>query len=383
MIRSLILMLTFAIAGVDSLPAGDLFSPWQRHTVDASFRGADGVRLADFDGDGLQDIVTGWEESGVVRVYLNPGANAAKELWPAVTVGKAKSPEDAVAIDVDGDGQLDVLSCHEGKANAVYVHWNQTGQSREELLKPSNWKSERFPKLDGERWMFAAPLGEIDGRRAIVLGSKNNNASITLLQSPAGADQSLKNWTVTKLRVAGWIMSLRPLDMDGDGDLDIVYSDRKGNNRGIGWLEQRSADDWQDHLVGGVDDEIMFITPSPQRILAAARDGEWLEIQRTAAGWNEQRHPNPPGVIWGKAITSLGPDQLVMTANTTGPAGVGDVPGIWFSADGTSWSAIDSETRCKYDRIECIDLDGDGDLDVLTCEELRLLGVVWYENPQK
>ncbi|MBR9803541.1 hypothetical protein GYB59_18430 [bacterium] len=72
-----------------------------------------------------------------------------------------------------------------------------------------------------------------------------------------------------------------------------------------------------------------------------------------------------------------------MTANTTGPAGVGDVPGIWFSADGTSWSAIDSETRCKYDRIECIDLDGDGDLDVLTCEERRLLGVVWYENPQK
>jgi len=35
----------------------------------------------------------------------------------------------------------------------------------------------------------------------------------------------------------------------------------------------------------------------------------------------------------------------------------------------------------KFDRIELIDLDGDGDLDVLTCEERDNLGVIWYENP--
>jgi len=40
----------------------------------------------------------------------------------------------------------------------------------------------------------------------------------------------------------------------------------------------------------------------------------------------------------------------------------------------------------KFDRIELIDLDGDGDLDVLTCEEnyginSKGLGVIWYENP--
>jgi hypothetical protein len=35
----------------------------------------------------------------------------------------------------------------------------------------------------------------------------------------------------------------------------------------------------------------------------------------------------------------------------------------------------------KYDFIELIDLDGDQDLDVLTTEENKGLGVVWYENP--
>ena len=38
-------------------------------------------------------------------------------------------------------------------------------------------------------------------------------------------------------------------------------------------------------------------------------------------------------------------------------------------------------TGTKFDRIELIDLDNDGDLDLLTCEEAENLGVIWYENP--
>ena len=35
----------------------------------------------------------------------------------------------------------------------------------------------------------------------------------------------------------------------------------------------------------------------------------------------------------------------------------------------------------KYDRTELVDLDGDGDLDILTTEEVEDLGVIWFENP--
>jgi hypothetical protein len=35
----------------------------------------------------------------------------------------------------------------------------------------------------------------------------------------------------------------------------------------------------------------------------------------------------------------------------------------------------------KPDLIQLIDLEGDGDLDVITTEERARLGVVWYENP--
>jgi hypothetical protein len=30
-----------------------------------------------------------------------------------------------------------------------------------------------------------------------------------------------------------------------------------------------------------------------------------------------------------------------------------------------------------------IDVDGDGDLDLMSCEERDQLGVFWYENPSK
>ena len=37
----------------------------------------------------------------------------------------------------------------------------------------------------------------------------------------------------------------------------------------------------------------------------------------------------------------------------------------------------------KFDRIHIMDVDSDGDLDVITCEERDNLGVIWYENPQQ
>ena len=61
---------------------------WKRHTIDNTSRGADGVKLGDFNRDGLPDIVTGWEEGGVVRVYANPGpekARAPSGVNPAAT----------------------------------------------------------------------------------------------------------------------------------------------------------------------------------------------------------------------------------------------------------------------------------------------------------
>jgi hypothetical protein len=110
-----LLLIGLALAGVWRGGAGEMDRPWCRHTIDDSSRGADGTRLADVNGDGRLDIVTGWEEGGVTRVYLHPGVARVREKWPAVTVGAAKSVEDAAFVDIDEDGAVDVVSSCEGR----------------------------------------------------------------------------------------------------------------------------------------------------------------------------------------------------------------------------------------------------------------------------
>ena len=365
---------------------------WTRHTIDESLRGADGVRLGDFNADGLPDVATGWEESGRVKIYLNPGPKGAASPWPGVTVGAAASPEDAIPVDLDGDGKIDVLSCHEGRQRQVLVHWNNAVKAAHaQLLDAANWETQPVEQLDGQLWMYAAELTLANQRRAVVLGSKGNNASITLLlpshsnDSNSGDARQTKRWKALRLRQAGWIMSLEIHDMDGDGDDDIVFSDRKGSQTGAGWLEQPDGDadaTWTEHPIAGQGREVMFLSASPQRCLIGTRNAITLDCSRGNEGWTVDTIPNPAGVPLGKAVEPWDGGGLILTSNTTSSDPPGK-PGIWLCDGAGQWTVIDPLTRVKFDRMELLDLDGDGDLDVMTCEERRNLGVIWYENPSQ
>ena len=50
------------------------------------------------------------------------------------------------------------------------------------------------------------------------------------------------------------------VDMDGDGDDDLLYSDRRGETRGIYWLE-RVAGQWRRHAIPASEEENMFLLP--------------------------------------------------------------------------------------------------------------------------
>ena len=329
---------------------------------------------------------TGWEESGIVRLYLNPGPEKVAQNWPAVTVGRGKSPEDAVAFDVDGDGMLDVVSCHEGKQRQILAHrFVGKESSWEDLLNKSNWNTQSFDQLDGQMWMFAATIQLRDGTESLIAGAKGSQATLTLLIPPSKQRHDLKTWKTTRLRNVGWIMSLLVMDMDNDQDDDLVFSDRKGAQKGVSWLEQPdtnpSTTTWTEHRIGAKDQETLFIDASPDRILASTRNDSWLEFKRIQGEWAKTVHPNPASIPHGKAVKRLGKSSLIMTSNTASDRLKPKRPGIWLKQGDENWSPIGAETSTKFDRIECIDLDNDGDLDVMTCEERRNLGVVWYENP--
>lgn len=85
-------------------------SSWERHVIDSSLSGVDGIRLADVNKDKLMDIATIWEEGGYTKVYFHPGYSLIKQKWPSVVVGETPSIEDAVFVDIDGDEAMNVCS---------------------------------------------------------------------------------------------------------------------------------------------------------------------------------------------------------------------------------------------------------------------------------
>ena len=404
-VRDLVVLALAVLSAATPLWAAEQ-PAWRRHTIDAADRaagkrGADGVRLADINGDGRLDVTTGWEQGGAIRVCLNPGPAAARRPWPAVTVGRVTSPEDAVFVDLDGDGQLDVVSSCEGNTRRIFVHWAPADRRRQR--DPRAWTTGSIPAVAGKQaWMYALPL-DIDGRRGIdlVVGSKGHSAGVGWLQSPVDP-RNLSGWKYHRLVDAGWIMSLEPCDIDADGDIDVVVSDRRGPRRGVYWLENpgpaasRAGRSWPRHEIGARGIEVLFLAlgdldgDGRVDVLSAARESRLLFCRGTPGGWTEHSIRLPDGFRYGKGVAigdidGDGQPDVVMT-NRGDPK---KRAVSWMSYRGSPSSGNWAITRIsdvagsKFDLVQLLDVDSDGDLDVMSCEEVANLGVFWYENPGK
>jgi hypothetical protein len=404
------MMTAMGIIGLLGIPtmtqAQKVPDAWTRHIIDGSSKGADGVRLADVNGDRLLDITTGWEQGNAIRVYLNPGPKKAKELWPAVTVGQVKGAEDAVFADLDGDGAVDVISSCEGGTQCVFVHWAPKDKAR--YLDEDAWETQPIPVTNKmTRWMFALPM-QVDGKGGIdlVVGSKNPNGRIGWLKSPENP-RDLSAWTYHPMQEAGWIMSLQQIDMNSDRLPDVLVTDRKGPGKGLYWLKHPGADGlnkpWQRVSLGGEAAEVMFMDHviskrgGAEKIAVATRNNHVMFLQRRDTGIVNEAHPtfdtlkidNPLGIESGKAVSFTDIDldgdlDIAHTTNTGVKKGDKGKAGVaWLERTDAGWRAhpISGSEGVKFDRIEMIDLDGDGDLDLMTCEENNNLGVIWYENP--
>jgi hypothetical protein len=368
-------------------------TPWLLHIIDSTSDGADGVRLGDVNGDGLPDIATGWEEGGLVRVYLHPGHAESAQHWPAVTVGTVADVEDAVFADLNGDGVLEVVSSCEGDHRAMYIH--RLAHKDDDPLLPDNWLTEPLEAASGlMQWMFSAPVVmEPDGMTCLAAGAKNENAELGIFNRPDPSGR----WHWNPLAKLGWVMSIRVPDMDGDGDMDILFTDRKGPRRGVRWLENPGDGglEWKEHLIGGQDCELMFLDmgdldgDGQLELAVAAKDRRILIFDsQPGEGWSryEITYPDNTGRAKAVAIADFdldGRNDLVVSCESAvNCSGVFWIrSSSWPDPGEVEYFDIAGPRGIKFDRIECVDIDGDGDPDVLTTDERDDLGVIWYENP--
>lgn len=396
---------------------------WQKWIIDASGNGADGVHTGDINDDGLPDVVSGWEQSGSIMLYLNPGPGKVRKAggWQAVDIGgglEIEGIEDAAFADLNLDGRDDaVIASIEGSTKTLSIHWPTATIGDQ----PADWQAAELAPNEHAGYMKAR-AAQIDGRDGadIVAGTKamgNDKALIYWFQAPPGSHpDNVKQWRRFYVGEVAWkTVTLVIKDMDADSLPDIVVSGRKGvawfRNPGPAKLQDApAAASWErivittegseftfcDHVVDGMED---IITTSSQksglvaiwlkRLDASGR--RWEEYPITSDSLRGEHSSNSKFVLKGVACGFINADDRIDVVFT----GSGHGHGVFLMtprtdiASGMDWDLVNLvpyASRMKYDNLKLVDLDGDGDLDILTTEEGQGIfsagdGVLWLENP--
>ena len=341
----------------------------------------DGVKVADVDRDGREDLLVGWEQGKVVRLYFQP--ENVLGAWPFVEFA-CPDVEDAFFADVNADGALDVVCCCEGETQQMVFFLSPSRKSQLSLSK--HWKKQPVEVTAGRRWVQGVAQAGDHGE--LILGAKGEASGIfSLSQDKAGA------WQLKKIAECGWPMSVDLVDVDGDGSQEVVGS--SGTEPGVGvFVHKRVEGEWVSQKLSKGEEGYGFLsywkTEQGLEIFAPARLKGLCHLSRRGAKWQEEWIDYPPNCGKGKAsaCADLDGDGNVEVVVNFGAAD--DKQGLIYLKKGPAgWQSFNvcGMKGNKFDNILLLDVDRDGDLDIITCEENRNsstvpgLGLIWYENP--
>ena len=392
-------------------PAGTLDPnvAWTRHTISQAYLGGDGNDAADVDGDGDLDFATSWEEGQTATITIRPSSGWNDSAnWNTFAVGTGIAGlEDAKFCDIDGDGRLDVITACEA-CQKVSIHFAPLTPTA--YTTAASWTTIVIDTA--YRWIQVA-CADVngDGRKDIVAGGRRlvvNNldtpAKISVFYNPASAPRTAGSWSRVDLSDAGWTMTAEVHDIDGDGLKDILVSDRlylwavPGTNvkdpslTGIRWLRQSPAGTFTNYRIAAPLGDIRFVAynPSTGKIFDATTNSpnaKWYVHDKASPAtnqWTGTVVPTPTSfgnfqaATWADLDGDGQLDVIVSASGATGTlSGVIWLKGPSFTQRGEVSGPGGGE---KWDNTIAYDVDGDGDLDIVSTEQNTGLGLVWFEN---
>lgn len=295
----------FTVASATVVPAFVTIPPvstnaWVAYTVSA----------ADVDGDGDVDLLSSSVSDDKVAWYENTGS----PTLIARSVGTTDVPTSIEVTDLDDDGDIDVVATSHGS----------------KLVWFENNGSEVFTRHDipatTTEFVTAADI-DGDGDKDILSSGFNK-----IVVHMNDGSEIFTPQTITT-NILGW-SSVHAADVDGDGDLDIL-SASEGDNK-IAWYEN-------DHSVVFAEHLIATDRRSAHSVYAGDMDGDGdLDILSAAEYYGD--------VDWYENSGA----QVFTRRNIT-------------------TNAADAQS------VYAADFDGDGDLDVLS-SSLTTKIVYWHEN---
>ncbi len=361
---------------------------WRCNVIqaDPNNHGPDGINLHDWDGDGDLDVFSNAEEGKYSRLYFNPGAGKVRDYWIDFIEFKHGKCEDSGIGDLDNDGDIDYI------ANGGWVFFNP---GKDQVRDAQKWT--QMILFENERRVPVVADVDGDGLGDLIVGAQQ------WYKQPATDKHDAANWKRFTIGKNRWPMNCIMVDIDNDGDTDMVVPDR---GKEICWYvnpgKEKVTGSWRRKTIHS-HTEPMFMAVADVNgdtiddfVIAGGNKGEKAKKLLILLRTNKTGDPKfreitidqPSGNFpKGVAVTDMDGDSSKNEILVIPKQGE-----IWTttffgdSMNAANWKATPvkipgAETRKKMDNAWLGDLDGDGDLDILTTEENGGWGVIWFENP--
>ena len=219
-------------------PSGEFIS-WREHLIDSEtvnggipIRGGDGLAAADINKDGIEDFISVHEDSNHLRIAFGTPAIDKWELITLASGDEVRAIEDVAVGDLNGDGWPDLIAACE---EAHLIYFQNPGENSEQTIWPKI-----IPEITQGRgsWLrvFIADMDQ-DGRLDVLAPNKGASDIIdpasgaraalsTSLFTISGDPLEQSSWQEQSLSLEVVPNTAMPVDIDDDGDMDVLAAAR-------------------------------------------------------------------------------------------------------------------------------------------------------------